>query len=107
MAIFGKSVRKEDAKKLSNENKLSEEQLEAVNGGYVLWIMWGTWEVINDTTGDVMERVEGLYEDAASRAEALGQSPEKVDWAKVQSLRDYVKENQAEPGGPSMPSIGW
>ena len=97
----------EDVKKLIEENKLNAEDLESVNGGYVLWIMWGTWEVINDINGEVVERVEGFYEDAAARAEALGQSPDEVEWSKVQSLRDYASENQAEPGGPGMPSIGW
>lgn len=90
-----------------NAGKLNEEELQNVNGGYIFFVMWGTWEVINDITGEVMERVEGFSMDAEARAEALGQSPEEVEWSKVQSLREYASMNQAEPGGPKMPSIGW
>ena len=89
MAIFKKNLNEEKTKKYIEENKLNAEDLKAANGGYVLWICWGDWEVINDKNGEVMERVDGFYEDAAARAKALGQSPEEVEWSKVEALRRW------------------
>ena len=73
-----------------NAEKLNEEELQNVNGGYILWISWGTWEVINDVNGKVMERVEGFSQDAEARAKALGQSPKEVDWKTVDALRNNI-----------------
>ena len=76
--------------------ELPDEVLQAVSGGYIFRTQRGktatgdvndTFEVINDKTGEVMERGILGRGNAEARARALGQSADTVEWTYVDHLR--------------------
>ncbi|MCR4922666.1 MAG: hypothetical protein K5931_01515 [Lachnospiraceae bacterium] len=82
----------------SKDNKLSDDMLENVNGGNVFYAgnisgadMSKPFEVINDVTGDVVERHSNL-EQAIQGARSYGISPDLINWDNLQDKRNKYKK---------------
>ena len=87
MAIFKKHLSEEESKKLTKENKLSKEDLEAIDGGYVYNENFVYYAIINDETGGTLGR--GYRKNAAEeRAQELGVSTTEISWEQLQRLRE-------------------
>jgi hypothetical protein len=82
----------EEVQQLIHRQALDEDELEKVGGGYVFdrgmrYDSTGErWEVIEDKTGMVLERLGDEFA-AADRAEALHQSRRQVDYDELANLR--------------------
>ena len=84
-------------------NKLTDEELEGVNGGGYMYSgnlvtndgmkeKYGCWEVIDDNNGNVLARFKTEAEALKWIAESNGQiSAEKYDWNKVNNLRNGIR----------------
>ena len=98
---------------MRKENRLTVAQLNEVNGGYVFSRIGGVYEIIRDSDGEVLYTydtnapltrigmlaskwgVSGLFGllgidtllDPGTVAKRMGQSPEEIDWSKLNSLR--------------------
>ena len=74
--------------------ELPDEIMDAVAGGYIFKAreVENGYEVINDTTGDVM--ASGLTRaEARSKAEELGQTPAAIDWSTLKDIRDQYQDS--------------
>ena len=82
MAIFRKKMNEEEAKKFSEESKLKNEEMDAVNGGYVFHHEtsqgWVYWRVVNDETGEFMGIKHEAKRPAMEEAAELGQSTSEI-----------------------------
>ncbi len=90
MALFKKKL-SEEAKESIEVNKLEDEELENVNGGYLFYNSDYNYEVIDDKTGEVLA-THMWYADASSDCERRGISKTPVSWTKVEQLRAEYKE---------------
>ena len=59
MAIFKKTLTEKEVKKFSEENKLTMDELNDANGGYILDRSWWTadsckWGIVDDKTGEIL-----------------------------------------------------
>ena len=82
MAIFKSKLEKDELQKLTEDNglkKLEEADLEDFAGGYVLDVS-GTWFVVDDSTGHIVEKVFINKLDAQQRASEIGLSPTEIDY---------------------------
>ena len=73
-------------------NKMSKEELEAVNGGYRHWVRYEGWEMIDDKTG---EKIGDCYYDswnAEDVARDLGISVYAITDAELADLRKKGKQ---------------
>ena len=90
MAIYMKELTEKEREELSSED------LEKINGGYIYNgpHTCGQYEVIDDKTGDVLERF-WLSADAIHYAKRTGNSTDYISWPELVSLRDtYQNYNQ-------------
>ena len=77
-------------------SKLNEEELKEVNGGYVYNTRnirfdergngYCAWEVIDDTTGDVLQTVKS-YGDAVRVCQERNLSVSELSWPQLDNLR--------------------
>ena len=70
--------------------ELPDEILDSVSGGYVFidqYMGGQDYQVINDKTGEVMERNIPHYTAADNRARTLGQSSQIIGWEELNKLR--------------------
>ncbi len=81
--------------KLAGEEgiELPDEVLDAVAGGYIYYSQYGTYNIIDDKTGAVLE-ILGSYADFSvyRRAEQLGQSSASISSDDLQKLRENAKK---------------
>ena len=70
-----------------NGKKLENEELKEVNGGYIYNVAGDWYEIIDDKTGDVIERGLPNRDQAKARAKELGQSDMGLNWWQLDSLR--------------------
>ena len=88
MAIHKVELTEEEAKKLSEENKLKPEELEAVNGGYIhLNKSIDRYEIIDDYNGRVLDsgwRSDDYCKEAAKK---MGMSTKEITDEQLYLLR--------------------
>lgn len=88
---------------LTNAKRLTEKDLEQVNGGAVVYAGFcqqpGTWEVIDDKTGNVLTRIEDSslasgHNMAIHVAQDLGQSTQQIAWTGLIQQRNQNSNTQ-------------
>ena len=82
-----KRMQNELEAKKTGTNALSDEDMGNVSGGFVFKNYEGQWEVINDTTGDVVS-THNTKEQAENAALDKGYKSREVDWDSVEKLRN-------------------
>ena len=82
-----KRMQNELEAKKTRTNALSDEDMGNVSGGYIYHNDQGNWEVINDTTGNVVSW-HNTKEQAENTACDEGYNSIKVDWDTVKRIRE-------------------
>ena len=86
MAILKKALTEEEVKKLREENKLSADELDEVNGGYIYLNDKFNYEVIDDKTGDILAE-HYYWGDAVRDCKKRGLSDIQIDDNFLNNLR--------------------
>ncbi len=72
--------------------ELPDEMLDAVAGGYTFYDERSrTYEIINDSTGDVMDTGYVYLDNAQTNARYQGQKPDLLNWDQLNALRNSNK----------------
>ena len=74
--------------------ELPLEVLEGVSGGYTFYNeMSRDYEIINDATGEVMDRGYVYLDNAQTNVRYQGQSPDLLTWNQLNALRNSNKSS--------------
>lgn len=79
------------ADKNFDEMDLTEEELEALSGGYVTCNDEGGWDVI-DNQGDVVYKC-ATRKEASAKAKELGLSRNTLSYIELEDMRDSIKNH--------------